>query len=137
MKRMIFVAMLLPVLLACDRKQEYASSPSEAENQGTPQSAQQPATASEPPASSSPQAASQAPSSEPSTSTSAGGKPSGASEKSSGSSGEYTVAAGDTLSGIARDHGVNRADLARWNDIKDPNKILPGQTLRLSEPNSR
>ncbi|HJV72794.1 MAG TPA: LysM peptidoglycan-binding domain-containing protein [Noviherbaspirillum sp.] len=137
MKRMIFVAMLLPVLLACERKQESASSPSEAGNQGTAQSAQQPATASEPPASPPSQAAGQAPSSEPSASTSAAKKPSGASEKSSGSSGEYTVSAGDTLSGIARDHGVNRADLARWNDIKDPNRIHPGQTLRFSEPNSR
>jgi lipoprotein NlpD len=44
------------------------------------------------------------------------------------------VSAGDTLYGIARQHGVSRNDLARWNNIQDPNRIQPGQTLRLSEP---
>lgn len=55
---------------------------------------------------------------------------------SSGSSGEYTVAAGDTLSGIAREHGLRTQDLARWNNIDDPNRIREGQKLKLSGPDS-
>jgi lipoprotein NlpD len=46
----------------------------------------------------------------------------------------YTVKEGDTLGAIAREHNVNYRDLARWNNIDDPNRIRPSQQLRLSEP---
>ncbi|MGI5862173.1 MAG: LysM peptidoglycan-binding domain-containing protein [Myxococcales bacterium] len=43
-----------------------------------------------------------------------------------------TVRAGDTLSGIAKRHGVSLADLIKANpQIKDPNLIYPGQQLNL------
>lgn len=57
---------------------------------------------------------------------------SGASDASDG--GMYTVKQGDSLAGIARQHNVNYQDLARWNNIKDPNLIYPSQQLRLSKP---
>jgi N-acetylmuramoyl-L-alanine amidase len=44
---------------------------------------------------------------------------------------EYTVRAGDTLSGIAVRHGVRTADLASHNGISDPNRIRAGDRLRL------
>lgn len=127
MKRFALFAFLLPLLFACERKEEFAST----------------APASTPAAQSSPQPASPAALAEPSKNATptpapepakpAGGQTSGS---ASGSSGDYTVAAGDTLSGIAREHGVSREDLARWNNIKDPNRIYPGQTLKLSESGS-
>jgi lipoprotein NlpD len=52
----------------------------------------------------------------------------------SGASGSYTVKEGDTLGSIARENNVNYQDLARWNNIEDPNRILPSQKLRLNEP---
>lgn len=56
----------------------------------------------------------------------------GTSDASGG--GMYTVKQGDSLAGIAREHNVNYQDLARWNNIKDPNLIYPSQQLRLSKP---
>jgi LysM repeat protein len=41
-----------------------------------------------------------------------------------------TVAKGDTLEKISRKTGVSVADLQKFNDIKDPNKIQAGQALR-------
>ena len=35
----------------------------------------------------------------------------------------YTVKKGDTLSEIAQETGVSMANLQKWNNIKDPNKI--------------
>jgi LysM repeat protein len=46
--------------------------------------------------------------------------------------GSYTVKSGDTLSGIANRYGTTYQELARINNISDPNKIFPGQVLRLS-----
>ncbi|MCY7892042.1 N-acetylmuramoyl-L-alanine amidase [Bacillus vallismortis] len=43
----------------------------------------------------------------------------------------YTVKKGDTLSAIAKEHGVSVANLQSWNNIKDPNKITVGQKLKL------
>lgn len=37
----------------------------------------------------------------------------------------YTIKVGDTLSKIAKVHEVTVADLVKWNDIKDPDLILP------------
>lgn len=46
----------------------------------------------------------------------------------------YTVKEGDTLAGIANRHNVAYQDLARWNNIKNPDFIYPSQQLRLSKP---
>ena len=44
----------------------------------------------------------------------------------------YTVKKGDTLSGIAARYGTTYKELARINGIPDPNKIYPGQVLKLT-----
>lgn len=43
----------------------------------------------------------------------------------------YTVKPGDTLSGIAAQYGTTYQQLAARNNIPDPNKIYPGQVLRI------
>ena len=43
--------------------------------------------------------------------------------------GTYEVQAGDTLSGIADQFGVDLETLAEANDITDPDLIYPGQVL--------
>ncbi|MGN2619653.1 N-acetylmuramoyl-L-alanine amidase [Bacillus stercoris] len=48
----------------------------------------------------------------------------------------YTVKKGDTLSEIAKEHGVSVANLQSWNNIKDPNKITVGQKLKLTGSNT-
>ncbi len=52
----------------------------------------------------------------------------------SGTASEYTVSKGDTLSDIAREHGMNARDLANWNDIRNPDQIYEGQRLRMTAP---
>ena len=42
---------------------------------------------------------------------------------------QYTVKSGDTLSQLAQKHGTTVADLAKLNNIADPNKIQVGQTI--------
>jgi murein DD-endopeptidase MepM/ murein hydrolase activator NlpD len=44
---------------------------------------------------------------------------------------DYTVKSGDTLSEIAQANGADWHELARINNLKDPNLILIGQTLTL------
>ncbi len=44
----------------------------------------------------------------------------------------YTVVAGDTLSGIASRFGTSYQALAALNGIADPNRIYPGQVLRIT-----
>lgn len=44
----------------------------------------------------------------------------------------YTVKAGDTLSGICGRFGVKVADVVRWNNIANPNLIRVGQVLKLT-----
>ena len=46
----------------------------------------------------------------------------------------YTVRKGDTLYGIALDHGLDYRELAAWNEIADPNVIRIDQKLRLHAP---
>lgn len=46
----------------------------------------------------------------------------------------YTVKRGDTLYGIALDHGQDYKDLAGWNNIANPNLIQAGQVLRVTPP---
>jgi nucleoid-associated protein YgaU len=123
MKRFTLLAFLLPLLFACERKGESASTAPASPPAAQPSASSAPAASPEPDKN-----AAQATAPQPA--KPANGQTSG----SSGPSGNYTVAAGDTLSGIAREHGVSRDELARWNKIQNPNRIHPGQTLRLSEP---
>lgn len=48
----------------------------------------------------------------------------------------YTVAPGDTLAKIAEKNGVNFEDIARQNNISDPNKIYPGQSISIDKNGS-
>lgn len=47
---------------------------------------------------------------------------------------KYIVKTGDTLSKIAKDNNISVKDLQKWNNITDPNVILEGQELIISEP---
>lgn len=46
----------------------------------------------------------------------------------------HRVQAGDTLYGIAFRNSLDWRDVARWNNLSDPDVIQVGQTLRLSPP---
>ena len=46
----------------------------------------------------------------------------------------HTVARGDTLGKIARARGVSAAELAKWNNVRDPRRLRVGQELRLTPP---
>lgn len=46
----------------------------------------------------------------------------------------YTVKRGDTLFSIALDQGHDYKELAAWNNLDDPNRLRPGQQLRLRAP---
>lgn len=48
----------------------------------------------------------------------------------------YIVQAGDTLSGIAQKYGTTYQELARINNIVNPNLIQIGQVIKISEKNS-
>lgn len=50
---------------------------------------------------------------------------------STSTSHQYLVQTGDTLSSIARRHGVSASDLMTWNQITDPTKLAIGQTLNI------
>jgi lipoprotein NlpD len=52
----------------------------------------------------------------------------------SGDSATYVVQRGDTLAKIGFDHGVSWRDIARWNQIENPNVIEVGQVLRITGP---
>ena len=170
MKRLVLLTILLPMLFACQRREEASPPTSQAGSQSAPATAtttpsepapptatttpSQPAppTAATTPSEPAPPMAATTPSQPAAPSQAQTGSstepaaPSGtaaqapaaapAAGQTSGSSGEYTVAAGDTLSSIARDHGLKYQDVARWNNIQNPNRIQPGQSLRLTEPNS-
>jgi LysM repeat protein len=45
--------------------------------------------------------------------------------------GVYEVASGDTLGGIALEHGVSLEELLETNEIEDPDRLFAGQKLRL------
>jgi membrane-bound lytic murein transglycosylase D len=48
--------------------------------------------------------------------------------------GVHVVKAGDTVWRIARDHGVSSAQIVRWNGLDRPDRIFPGEQLRVSAP---
>jgi lipoprotein NlpD len=54
--------------------------------------------------------------------------------ENAGKPGYYTVRPGDTLIRIALDNGHNWRDVARWNNIDNPNLIEVGQVLRVMPP---
>ncbi len=47
---------------------------------------------------------------------------------------EYVVKSGDSLLGIAVQHGVTLSELQEANDIDNPNSILAGQVLKIPAP---
>lgn len=54
--------------------------------------------------------------------------------ENAGKPGYYTVKQGDTLLRIGLDHGQSARDLARWNNLDNPNLIETGQVLRVAPP---
>src|SRR5947207_3314278 len=56
--------------------------------------------------------------------------------ENAGKPGYYTVRPGDTLIRISLDSGQNWRDIARWNNIDNPNVIDVGQVLRVIPPAS-
>ncbi|MEW6314302.1 MAG: peptidoglycan DD-metalloendopeptidase family protein [Pseudomonadota bacterium] len=46
----------------------------------------------------------------------------------------YVVKKGDTLYSIALEHGFDYKELAAWNELDDPGRILIGQQLRFTPP---
>jgi lipoprotein NlpD len=46
----------------------------------------------------------------------------------------YTVKPKDTLIGIGLETGQSHKDIARWNNLENPNRIEIGQVLRLTPP---
>jgi lipoprotein NlpD len=56
--------------------------------------------------------------------------------ENAGKPGYYTVKQGDTLIRIALDAGQNWRDIARWNNLDNPNVIEVGQVLRVTPPGS-
>jgi lipoprotein NlpD len=54
--------------------------------------------------------------------------------ENAGKPGYYTVQKGDTLTRIGLDHGQAWRDLARWNNLGNPDVIEVGQVLRVAPP---
>ena len=54
--------------------------------------------------------------------------------ENAGKPGYYTVRPGDTLVRIALESGQNWRDIARWNNMDNPNVIEVGQVLRVAPP---
>src|SRR4051812_41803541 len=69
----------------------------------------------------------------PNTGATAEAKPLPGSENA-GKPGYYAVKPGDTLIRIALDAGQNWRDIARWNNLDNPNVIEVGQVLRVAPP---
>jgi len=55
--------------------------------------------------------------------------------ENAGQPGYYTVKQGDTLIRIGLDQGQNWRDVAKWNNLDNPNNIEVGQVLRVQAPN--
>ena len=56
--------------------------------------------------------------------------------ENAGKPGYYTVRRGDTLLHIALDAGQNWRDIARWNNLDNPNALEVGQVLRVAPPSA-
>jgi lipoprotein NlpD len=54
--------------------------------------------------------------------------------ENAGKAGYYTVKPKDTLIGIGMETGQGPKDLARWNNLENPNRIEIGQVLRVTPP---
>lgn len=54
--------------------------------------------------------------------------------ENAGKPGYYTVKPGDTLIRIGLENGQNWRDIARWNNIENPNLIEVGQVVRVVSP---
>lgn len=54
--------------------------------------------------------------------------------ENAGKPGYFTVRPGDTLLRIALESGQNWRDIARWNNLDNPNVIEVGQVLRVTPP---
>jgi len=54
--------------------------------------------------------------------------------ENAGKPGYYTIRPGDTLIRIGLDMGQNWRDIARWNNLENPNLIEVGQVLRVVPP---
>jgi lipoprotein NlpD len=54
--------------------------------------------------------------------------------ENAGKPGYYTVRPGDTLVRIALESGQNWRDVARWNNLDNPNVLEVGQVLRVAPP---
>jgi lipoprotein NlpD len=54
--------------------------------------------------------------------------------ENAGKPGYYTVKQGDTLARIGLEAGQNYRDIARWNNLENPNRIETGQVLRIIPP---
>ncbi len=54
--------------------------------------------------------------------------------ENAGRPGYYTVKPKDTLIGIGLETGQSHKDIARWNNIENPNRIEIGQVLRVVPP---
>ncbi len=46
---------------------------------------------------------------------------------------QYVVKSGDNLSSIAARYGVSYQEIAKANNVQDPNKIFPGQTFNIPD----
>ena len=44
---------------------------------------------------------------------------------------EYTVKSGDTLSAIGQEYGVDWHDIAKLNNLENPDLIFPGQVFKI------
>ena len=56
--------------------------------------------------------------------------------ENAGKPGYYTVRPGDTLTRIGLDNGQAWRDLAKWNNLDNPNLIESGQVIRVVPPNA-
>lgn len=56
--------------------------------------------------------------------------------ENAGKPGYYTVQKGDTLTRIGLDNGQAWRDVARWNNLSNPDMIEVGQVLRVAPPGS-
>jgi lipoprotein NlpD len=54
--------------------------------------------------------------------------------ESAGKPGYYTIKPGDTLIRVGLETGQNARDIARWNNIENPNSLEVGQVIRVAPP---